>query len=202
MKNRMVDFLKENVLGKELLTDNMRYILEDGKMEGNYSDKMFFSDILTTDNGFKFNLTTITEEKIYLLDVNGEYVEIKKDFTGTSVMTYEIARRKSTGEFTGYMRLLSSTVKDHAMEAIASGVYDIKVSENELSWKENQLLYRDMPTNTENYRPVAFDAQVRLYIENGKLKFEYIPVYSNFDNKTMEKTISRDHYPTYTSKEK
>ncbi|MCC8089451.1 MAG: hypothetical protein LIO79_09370 [Rikenellaceae bacterium] len=201
MKDQIIEFLSKNVLGKELRTEEIRYILEDGKMEGNYSDEMFFSDIEATANGLKFNLTTITKEKIYLLDINGLYTEIKKDFTGTSVFAYEISRRKSTGEFTGYMRLISSTVPDHTMEAVASGVYDIKISENELSWKEIQLLYRDMPTNTENYRPVAFDAQVRLFLENGKLNFEYIPVYSNYDNKTMEKTISRDHYPSYISKE-
>lgn len=55
------------------------------------------------------------------------------------------------------MRLVSSTVRDHTMEGVAYGVYDLQLENNQLSWKEQQLLYRDMPAENDNYRPVAFD---------------------------------------------
>lgn len=102
----------------------------------------------------------------YVLDKRGE---VKKDFSGVSVFRYELAERKSTSRVTGIMKLVSSTVSDHTMEGIAYGVYDLQLENSQLSWKEQQMLYRDMPADNDNHRPVAFDAKARFYLENGKL---------------------------------
>lgn len=72
-------------------------------MEGVYNDKMMFSDLVQTEGGFKFNMTTVTHELVYHLDERGERTSIAKDYTGTSVFCYELALRKSTGRLTGYM---------------------------------------------------------------------------------------------------
>ena len=68
MKDGIILFLKENIIGRNLFTEDVVYKLENGKLEGVYSDRMIFSDLMQTENGFKFNMTTITHELIYNVD--------------------------------------------------------------------------------------------------------------------------------------
>ena len=70
---------------------------------------------------------------------------LPRDYTGTSVFCYELAMRKSTGQLTGYMRCISTTVKNQTMEAVVCGIFDVNFDGKELKWQENQLLYRDSP---------------------------------------------------------
>lgn len=202
MKEVIIDFFKKNVLGKRLATDELIYSLEDGKLEGVYSDRMTFSDLLISANGFQFDMALVTKEKVYNKDAEGNRLGIVKDYTGAGIYHYEMAQRKSTSEITGYMRLLSASVGEHTMEAVVYGAFNMRLDEGQLKWQEQQLLYRDMPTDRGTYRPVAFDADIRFYIEEGKLRFEYVPHYYDVDAKTMGKTLSKDHCPTFTAKEK
>ena len=70
MKSEIIQFLRENIIGKTLLT-SVAYKLENGCLEGVYNDKMTFSNLVITENGFKFNMTTVTQELIYNLDDKG-----------------------------------------------------------------------------------------------------------------------------------
>lgn len=201
MKNDIVTYIRNNVIGKPLKTDDVIYRLENDTLEGVYSDIMTFSDLLVTENGIQFNMTTVTNEKIYILDANKKRSGIKKDYTGTSVFQYKLAIRKSSGQITGYMHCQSSTVTDHTMEAVVYGVYDVALQNDQLTWKELQLLYRDLPSDNEKYRSVAFDPDVRFYMEDGKLRFEYIPKLYDVDPVTLDKTLDKDQYPSFVSKE-
>jgi hypothetical protein len=201
-REKIIGYLKNHVIGKKLLTDEVVYQLEEGKLEGVYSDEMFFSNLVLSEHGFQFDMTTITREKIYILDLDKRRGAVKKDFNGVSVFRYELAERRSTSRITGMMRLVSSTVCEHTMEGIAYGVYDLQLENSQLSWKEQQLLYRDMPADDNNYRPVAFDAKVRFYLENGKLRFEYIPEYYDFEPEKLTRTLSKDQYPSFVTKER
>ena len=86
------------------------YKLDNRKLEGIYNGQMIFSNLVKTENGFKFNMTTIPHELIYNLDGNGMRTIIAKDYTGTSVFCYELAMRKSTNKLTGYMHCIYTTV--------------------------------------------------------------------------------------------
>lgn len=194
-------FIQNYVIGKTLKTDDTIYQLEEGKLEGVYTDEMFFSDLLIFNSGLKFNMTTVTHEKIYYLDADKNRSGIKKDFTGVSVFHYQLAKRKSTSQITGIMSLISSTVPDHTMEGIAYGVYDLELKNKELCWKEQQLLYRDMPTDKDDFRSVAFDAEARFFIENQKSRFEYVPTYYHVDPVNLQKKLSKDQYPVFLTKE-
>ncbi len=194
-------FIQNYVIGKALKTDDTIYRLEEGKLEGVYTDEMFFSDLLIFNSGLKFNMTTVTHEKIYYLDPDKSRNGIKKDFTGVSVFHYLLAKRKSTSQITGIMSLISSTVPDHTMEGIAYGVYDLELKNKELCWKEQQLLYRDMPTDKDDFRSIAFDAEARFFIENQKLRFEYVPTYYHVDPVNLQKKLSKDQYPVFLTKE-
>ena len=48
MKNEIIQFLRENIIGKTLLTGAV-YKLENGNLEGVYNDKMTFSNLVTTE---------------------------------------------------------------------------------------------------------------------------------------------------------
>lgn len=200
-REKIIDFLKSYVIGKKLITDEVVYQLEEGRLEGIYSDEMFFSNLVLSEHGFQFDMTTVTREKIYILNSEKRRGAIKKDFNGVSVFRYELAERESTSRITGIMRLVSSTVRDHTMEGIAYGVHDLQLENKQLRWKEQQMLYRDMPADNDNYRPVAFDAKVRFYLENGKLRFEYIPMYYDFEPDKLTRTLSKDQYPSFVTKE-
>lgn len=52
-------------MNKSLLTDEIEYKLEGGKLKGFYTDEMFFTNLSHTEKGFKFDMTTVTREKIY-----------------------------------------------------------------------------------------------------------------------------------------
>lgn len=202
MKDEILQFLEQNIIGKTLLTDKVVYKLDNGKLEGAYSDKMMFSDLVKTRNGFKFNMTTVTQELVYQLDEKGARTSVAKDYTGTSVFCYELAMRKSTGQLTGYMHCVSSTVENQTMEAVVCGIFDVVFDGNELKWQENQLLYRDNPIGENQYKPAAFDSKARLYLDSGKVVFEYLPVLWDIDPNTLEKRLSKDDYPLYISREK
>lgn len=201
-KEKIFNYLKEQVMNRHLYTDEVVYHPEGGKMEGTYEDDMIFSDLSASENSIRFHMTTVTREKVYHIDHHGDRERLIKDFTGTSVFAYELALRKSTGEITGFSRALSSTVKDHTMEGVVYGVHKVKLINDELKWEEKQLFYRDMPAGENLFRPAAFDSEVRFYKEEGKLIFEYIPRYYDVDPETMEKSLSKDVYPAYISREK
>lgn len=202
MKDEIIQFMRQSIIGKTLQTDDVVYQLENGTFEGVYSDKMMFSDLVETENGFKFNMITVTQELVYNLDENGMRMTIAKDYTGTSVFCYELALRKSTKQLTGYMRCVSTTVQNQTMEAVVCGISGVTFDGKELKWQEHQLLYRDNPIGEDKYKPVAFDSQVRFYLENGKTMFEYLPTLCDVNPDTLEKSLSKDNYPPYVSKEK
>lgn len=201
MNNKIFHFLENNLIGKKLVTDEVVYTLGNGKLEGIYNDQMIFSDLVKTENGFKFNMTTATHELIYNLDEKGVRTTLAKDYTGTSVFCYELAMRKSTNHLTGYMHCISTTVQNHTMEAVVCGIFDGIFDGKELSWRENQLLYRDNPIGEDKYKPVAFDSKVRIYLDNRKVVYEYLPVLWDVNPRTLEKRLSKDDYPPYISKE-
>lgn len=202
MKDRIIYFLEEYVLGRNLFTEEVIYKLDDGKLEGVYSDQMTFSDLVKTENGFKLNLTTITKEIVYNLDQEGERNSIAKNFTGTSVFGYEFAQRKSTKQITGYMRCVSTTVQNQTMEAVVNGIFDVILDNNQLRWQERQLLYRDNPVGEGEYKAVSFHSKNRFYVENGKLIFEFIPTLWDVNTDTLELSLAKDDYPPYVSKER
>lgn len=202
MENKIAEYIRKVVIGRRLVTDDVIYFLEEGKLEGVYSDKIIFSDLTVSENGIQFNMTTVSEEKIYFKNMDGSRGEISEDYTGTSVFRYNLALRKSTSQITGFVHCISTTVKDQTMEAVVYGVYDIEFVDGHLKWKEQQLFYRDSPAEKGNYRPVAFDSSIRFYMDKDKLVFEYAPVYSDVDPVTFRKTYSKDKYPVYTSREK
>ena len=66
-----------------------------------------------------------------------------------------------------------------------------------MKWQEKQLLYRDSPVGENEYKPVAFDSNVCLYTEKGKVVFEYLSKLWDVEPDTLDRTLSKDTYPPY-----
>ncbi|MBZ9570595.1 hypothetical protein KQY27_03420 [Methanobrevibacter sp. TMH8] len=199
---QIISFLENNVLSKPLFTDELLYKLDDGKLQGVYSDQITFSNLKYNSYGFNFDMFVLANEKIYELNEIGEKVNIRKDFSGVALFRYELAKRHSSNEITGTMRFISGTLNNPPAEAIVNCVYDIKFENNSLSWFEKQGLYRDQPSKDDKYTATSFDAENRIYIENNKVHFKYTGKVYDVDTQTFEKSESNAEYPHFLSKER
>lgn len=197
----IVRFLKEKVMGKALCTEEITEQAENGKFESVSEDKITFSNLVAWDDNLRFDFFVISSEVTYELDYKKQRIGIQKDFNGAALFRYELVKRKSTGEFTGVMRFISSTGENN-VEAVISGLFDVRLKGDKLSWKEEQMLYRDHPGENGGFCPKSFDAQNSLYIENGKLRFEYIGFSFDIDGDTFEKRAAKSVFPDFIALEK
>ena len=80
------------------------------------------------------------------------------------------------------------------MEAVVCGILDVIFDGKELRWQENQLLYRDNPLGEDKYQPIAFDSKARLYLDEGKVVFEYLPIHWDVNPNIFCKKLSKDDF--------
>ena len=198
----IIEFLEENVDGKTLFTKELIYKLENGALQGVYSDQISFSNLKYSQSGFQLDMFIVSNEKIWLMGADGQREELRKDFSGVSLFRFELAERKSTNAMTGSFRLISASGKNVAAEAVISGIYDIRLEDNVLKLMEDQALYRDQPVQGGRFKPVAFQSEHRFYCEDGKLHYEYDGRSFDVDAKTMQRSDSCDAFPPFISIEK
>lgn len=200
-KEEIISFLKGNVIGKTLCTAELIYQLEDGKLEGVYSDKIIFSNITENSWGFNFDMFIISNEKIYEINEKKERVHLNTDFDGVSVFRFELAERNSSNQITGIFRLVTTSAKNQTAQGIVSNIFNVKLEENRLSWSEEQSLYRDQPNGNNTFAPVAFHSESCFYFENEKLVFDYKGTCFDINPNTYERTISKSVFPSFIAKE-
>lgn len=196
----ILDFLRNNVDGKTLYTDELTYQLDDGRLIGRYSDQMSFCNLRYSNSRFSMDLFAVSSEMIKERSTD----KMIKDLTSSSMFTYNLSKRQSTGKVTGTMFFVSSSILSGPVpaESTASGIYNVVLNNNELSWTEDQMLYRDQPGTDGKMRAITFKAQCRFYVEEGSLNYEHKVECFNVDPDTMERTPSDAKYPVYTSKER
>lgn len=202
MLDAIISYLHDNIMGRALHTDGLSYTLEDGAIEGVYSDQMIFSNMLSSGTGLRFDLLVVANEKQYHVDKEKRRGSLCKDFSGVSLFQYELAKRKSSDQITGYMRFVSSSLVGAPAEAMASLVHDLRFTNKELSWKEKEILYRDQPAADGGHMAVAFEASCRLFIEEGKARYEYNGVCLDVDPVTFERRPSTAVFPKFLAKER
>lgn len=200
---KIVAFLRDRIMGRTLHTDELTYSLEDGALEGVYSDQMTFSNLLHSESGLRFDLFVVSRERLYAKDAGGERGELRKDFSGASLFHYELARRASTGQVTGFMRYVSSSLPGPVpAEAVASTVLGVTLKKDQLSWREREILYRDQPAAGGGHRPVAFEAGCRFFEEDGKARYEYDGVCMDVNPKNFSRIPSTSVYPRFLARER
>lgn len=201
-------FLRENVDGRTLHTDEMEYALEGGALRGVYSDQISFSGLRSWDTGLTLDMFIVSNEKIYEaagsaqgLALGAALGELRRDESAVSLFRYELARRRSTGALTGHFRFISASGKAVAAEAIVSAIYNVRLEGGALLLREEQALYRDQHA-AEGWRPVAFCADQRFHMENGKLRFEYEAESWDVDPRSLARSPSGDAFPAFRSAER
>ena len=197
----MIIFLEPHVSGKTLYTKELVYELENGMLQGIYSDQISFSNLKYSRSGFQLDMFIVSNEKIWQLGVEGNRDSLRKDFSSVSLFRFELARRQSTGCVTGLFRFISSSGKDIPAEAIVSGIYDVKQEADGLSLREDQALYRDQPIQDGGFKPVAFQSVHRFFLKENKLHYEYNGKSYDVDGVTMLRHPSADSFPAFVSVE-
>lgn len=198
----IISFIEENVNGKTLFTKELVYELENGELQGVYSDQISFSNLKYSQSGFQLDMFIVSNEKIWIIGKDGQREELRKDFSGVSLFRFELAERKSTNLITGFFRFISASGKNVAAEAIVSGIYDVRFENNVLKLSEDQVLYRNQPIQDERFKPVAFKSEHRFFNKDGKLHYEYDGKCFDVDTKTMQRNDNFDTFPTFISIEK
>lgn len=199
---QIIDFFEANVNGKTLDTKELVYELENGALQGVYSDQISFSNLKYSQSGFQLDMFIVSNEKIWLLGKDGQREVLRKDFSAVSLFRYELARRQSTGKITGLFRFISASGKDVAAKAIVSGIYDVVLDNDVLKLKEDQVLYRDQPIQDNHFKPVAFQSDHRFFVKDSKLNYEYEGQSFDIDTVTMQRKTSADNIPLFLSVEK
>ncbi|MCC8181354.1 MAG: hypothetical protein LIP23_10675 [Planctomycetes bacterium] len=197
----VTEFLRASVLGRTLYTDELQYTLEKGALEGVYADQMTFSNLYESPTSLQYDLFVVSRERIYHCDTEGNRGELRKDFSGASLFRYHLAHRNSTGEITGYMQFISSSLLAVPAEAMASRVINLQCDGREMKWREEEIIYRDQPGKDGSFLPVSFEANCRLFSEAGKARYEYDGVYLDVDPQSHAKRPSSATYPKILSKE-
>ncbi|MCL2296498.1 MAG: hypothetical protein FWC29_05420 [Methanomassiliicoccaceae archaeon] len=197
---KIVSFLRKNVNGKTLYTDEKIYRLDDGRLEGTYSDQISFSNMFFSKVRFTLDMFVVSKEKIVEINTGNEVQNVYS----SSLFKYSLAKRQSTGDVTGTMMFVSSSLMSGSIpaESTVSGIYDMKLENNTLSWIDDQMLYRDQPTAAGTFRPVSFREKCRFYIDESGLIYERNIECFNVDPKTMKRTPSKAEYPLFVSRER
>lgn len=198
----IVNYLENNIMDRILHTDELVYTLENGALEGVYSDQMTFSNLLRSRTGMRFDLFVVARERLYQTDGSKNRVSLRKDFSAVSHFHYELARRKSTGKITGFMRFVAASSSSVPAEAMASEVRDFRLEGDSVAWVEKEILYRDQPGEGGSHKPVSFEAACRLFCEDGKARYEYDGTCYDVDPADMARTPSSAVYPKFLSRER
>lgn len=198
----LVKYLRDNIMGKTLYTDELTYTLEEGALEGVYSDQMSFTNLLSSPTGLRFDLFVVSREKVFVVGADKRRGELRKDYSGASHFHYELARRKSTGGITGFMRYVAASFDSVPAEAMASAVFDFQLKDGSVTWEEKEVIYRDMPGIGDSVKPASFEAKCRFYCEDGKARYEYNGVCLDVNPDDGTRSPSSAVIPAFVSKER
>ena len=197
---KIVEFLRKNVNGKTLYTDELTYYLENKKLRGTYSDQISFSNMFFSKVRFTLDMFVVSREKITETYTG----HVLRDIYSSSLYRYSIAVRRSTGDITGTLTFVASSLISEPIpaESVVSGIYDMRLEDDELSWTDDQMLYRDQLCADGLYKPIAFRSRCKLFIDRGKLIYERSQECFDVNPHTMQRMPSDSEYPVFVSKER
>jgi len=196
----IVEFLRNHVNGRTLYTDETSYRFENGRLLGTYSDQKTLSGMFFSDSRYIMDKFIVSRDKI----TDTKTGKVLKDEYSSSLYRYSLAKRKSTGEVTGVMIFLSSSLMTDSVpsESTVWNTYGLRFKDNVFCWIEDQTLYRDYLNADGKYRPVAYKAKCRLSLTDKGLVYEFKPEFFYVDPVTLERTPSASEYPVFVSKER
>ena len=198
---KLVDFVENNVIGKTVFSEEMLYDLDFGRLEGAYSTEITFSNLMRSETGYALGGFIVSHEKIV---GTGNPRVLVKDFSLVSYFEYELSKRFSSGEITGLLRYVSSSVASvpSPAEATTSSIFGVTFKDHEIRWTEDQILYRDQQEHGGLFRPKAFVSHHYIKMKNGKLEYGFTAESYSVDPKTLERKRAFEHYSPFVARER
>lgn len=198
---KMIDFLEKNVIGKTVYSEETLFDLDFGRYEGAYSTEISFSNLLQTETGFTMDGFTVAHENIVETSKPRTLV---KDLSSVSFFKYEFSKRMSSGEITGLLRFVSSSIisNNSPAEATSSSIFDVTIKDDTFKWMEDQVLYRDQQNNDGSFSAKAFVSENYLKMRDGKLEYGFSAEGYTVDPKTLERKRAFEYYSPFVAKEK
>lgn len=198
---KMVAFLEKNVVGKTVYSEEALFDLEFGRYEGAYSTEISFSNLLQSETGFTMDGFTVAHENIVERSTPRVLV---KDLSSVSFFKYEFSRRMSSGEITGLLRFVSSSVSSNPSpaEATTSSIFDVTIKDDMFRWMEDQTLYRDQQNSDGSFSAKAFVSENYLKMKTGKLEYGFSAECYAVNPKTLERKRAFEYYSPFVAKER
>jgi hypothetical protein len=200
LRSQVVRFLREHAVGKSLATSPVTFKIDGGKVEVAGEEQISLSNLVETTEGFKCDLTSVSKTSSFDLGPDGKRSAPGRDWSGVTVVRYEVKELRSTKALVGFSRTVSTTVKDFDMTGTASGVR-VDFRDGQLTLKESGVLYGDMLAADGAFKPGTFEGTSRLSLEGGKLRWDADGVAFDVDPETLKRTPSKDKLPTITYRE-
>jgi len=197
---KIVSFLRNNVNGRTLYTDERTYRFENGGLVGTYSDQVSFSNMFFSKVRFTMDTFIVSKEMIMEADTGKEILNVYS----SALYRYSLAMRRSTGDATGTRTFIASSLMSDPIpaESTVSGIYNMRLENNELSWIDDQMMYRDQIVAEGSFIPIAFMEKCRFFVTDEGLTYEREVECFEVDPKTMKRIRSIAKFPLFISKER
>lgn len=200
-RTQVIDFLERNVIGKTVIAEPVTTCTSDNQIESTYIDQSFFSNLLRSADGFRFDLTSVTLGRRYVLDGDGKHKELAGTLDAVRLYRYEMTERASSGRLLGFARFLSSTNTASDPFAGTCFLVEMRMEGEDLVVQETQVGYADFFAYGGTRKPMASDGLYRYSVQDGKLVLRFTQTTFNVDPDSLKRTPSGDVFPTQISKE-
>jgi hypothetical protein len=200
-RERVVKFLKANVIGKTVASPKSTFTLDGGKMEGEAEEQVTYTNFNETETGFSFDTVSVSKEARYDLNKDGKRVGAARQIGGTTVDHVEFGERASTKKLTGTSRTLTSTTKHQKQEGTVILITNVKLADGTLTWAETQPGYGDYTAAGGKLKPGSYDATITLSAAGGKLRAQVDFTRFDVDPVTLKRTPEKDKVPPFVSME-
>jgi hypothetical protein len=198
---QVIDFLEQNVIGRTVVSKPVVTRTNSGQTESSYVDQNFFSNLVRTPVGFRFDLTCLTRGQRFGLSDKGERVELAGSLDTVRVYRYDMTERPSTGQVLGFARFVSSTNTEFDPLAGTCFLVRMRMDGDDLVVEDVQMGYGDFVLRGGVRQPVASDTAYRYIGRNGKLTVRLQQSTFHVDPKTLHRTPTGDDFPAQVSEE-
>ena len=187
-RDRAVTFLKTHVIGKTFNLPDAIFDYDDGKVEGVGSGTDSFTNLVETDDGFKFDVLSSSKLTNYDLDKAGNRILPGRKEDAIYLSRYELTTRRSTGKLVGTCRIVSSNHKTFTAGYTNAVLW--KIEEEGFRSREQSLFYEDFFAAKGKWKSGASESRFHFYVEDGKLCVDAENLQFDVNPETLEKTLS------------
>ena len=198
-RDRAVAFLKKHVIGKTVNLPDAIFDYDAGKVEGVGSSADSFTNLVETDDGFKFDVLSSSKLTNFDLDKDGKRILPGRKEDATYLSRYELTTRRSTGKLVGTCRIVSSNHKTFTAGYTNAVLWEVE--DDGLKSREQSLFYEDFFAAKGKWKPGASESRFHFHVEEGKLCIDAENLQFDVNPETLERTLSSTEPTRWSSRE-